>query len=106
MPKLHNRKIVSFGRTKRLKKVVKEQIQSFGGIFEQYVCENTFAFIGTEKNVADIENCYYMQTAKRFGIHVVREDFLDKIKDADDVVALLHSESICDWGKDVILEVI
>lgn len=97
-PKLYKMEVVLFGKLKRSKEELKEAIMKYGGSLKTKLHSGTAAVISTEEDVAKMSK--RMQLIKELGIHVVPEDFLDKLETGN-TYDLLTSESICDWGTDV-----
>lgn len=78
---------------------MKKEIAKHGGRIVKNAGPTTFAAISNEEEVR--KNKSRMQTASVYNVHVVREDFLDKVLNVTDIFEFLDKESICDWGKDV-----
>lgn len=70
-----------------------------GGKLGTKIHEKIAAIISNEAEVERLGQ--RMREAKEFGIQVVPEHFLDDAK-AGNAISFIRSESLCDWGTDVI----
>lgn len=100
-PPLYNFEIVVIGKMEKSKEEIKKIIQKMGGKLGSKIHENVTAIISTEEEVSRMGS--RMQEAKQFGIQVVPEHFLDDVK-AGNAVSFIISETLCDWGTDVIIK--
>lgn len=103
-PKLYDYELVILGNTKKSKESLTTTIVKLGGAVKTKIHSGTFAVVSTEEEVEKMSK--RMQDVKEHGIHVVKEDFLKKVVDATDVIALLNKENICDWQTDPSLRIV
>lgn len=89
---------VIVGKTEKSKDDIKTAIQRMGGKLGTSIHEGVTAIISTEDMVQKMGS--RMQDAKKFGIQVVPEDFLDDVKNGG-AVSYIISKTLCDWGTDV-----
>lgn len=97
-PPLYNMSFVIVGPTEKSKDDIKKIIQRMGGKLGTSINETVTAIISTEDMVKKMG--HRMQDAKKFGIQVVPEDFLEDAKKGG-AVSYIISKSMCDWGTDV-----
>lgn len=97
-PPLYNMQFVIVGKTEKSKDDIKQIIQRMGGKLGTAINEGVTAIISTADMVEKMGS--RMQDAKKFGIQIVPEDFLDDVKNGG-AVSYITSKSLCDWGTDV-----
>lgn len=86
------------GETERSKNDLKQEIQRMGGRVGRKIHDKLAAIISNEDEVKNMS--YKMEDAKKFGIQVVSEDFVDSVHN-EDAISYIKNKSICDWGTDV-----
>lgn len=74
-----------------------------GGRVARNLHDKLAAIISTEEEVQNMDD--RMEEAKKLGVQVVSEEFLDKAK-TEGAIAYIKNNSICDWGTDVCIFVI
>lgn len=98
-PPLYNMEFVIVGKTEKSKDEIKKIIQKMGGKLGTKIHEKVAAIISTEAEVNRLG--YRMNEAKDLGIQVIPESFLEDVKSGNPV-SFIISQSLCDWGTDVI----
>lgn len=89
---------VIVGKMEKSKDELKKTIQRMGGKLGTTIHANVAAIISNQKEIKRFGA--RMEDAKKYGIQVVPEDFLDDVKNGG-AVSFIISKSLCDWGTDV-----
>ncbi|XP_034661708.1 poly [ADP-ribose] polymerase isoform X1 [Drosophila subobscura] len=84
---------------KEKEKDLKRRIEKLGGKCDTKISERTIAIISTEQETK--KKSSRMESAKKFGIHIVPVEYIDVVEsDPDGAINYISSMSICDWGTD------
>lgn len=86
------------GETERTQNEIEHKIKQMGGRLADKVHANLAAVISNGNEINQVETV--MEVAKRYGIHVVPEKFVDDVKDSDPV-QLIITMDLSNWGQDV-----
>lgn len=90
---------VIIGKTEKSESEIKKIVQKMGGKVGSKIHENVAAIISTEDEVNRMGQ--RMKKAKEFGIQVVPEHFIEDAQGGN-AVSFIISQTLCDWGTDVI----
>uniref|UniRef100_A0A6V7J6B8 NAD(+) ADP-ribosyltransferase n=1 Tax=Bracon brevicornis TaxID=1563983 RepID=A0A6V7J6B8_9HYME len=96
---LEGMKFVILGRTKREKKVLKEEIMKLGGKVGTRVNAFVAAVIASKTTLERESDAIY--SARLHKIQVVPEDFVDEVRRGEEApIALIKKMNIASWGDD------
>lgn len=87
------------GFSDKSKDYLTKEIIKLGGVVKTKIHSGVFAVISHKEEVEKMSK--RMQDIKDCTIHVVPEKFIEKVKTASDVVALLNEMALSDWHTDV-----
>lgn len=90
---------VTVGKIDVPKEELKSQIAQMGGKLGTKLHDKVTAVISTAKEVERMSS--KMEEAKAKGLQVMTADFLQHVKEADQTIEYIKTNSICDWGTDV-----
>ncbi|KFB53218.1 AGAP003230-PA-like protein [Anopheles sinensis] len=96
-PPLANMEFVIIGKPAKTEKQLTAKILQMGGKVVQEITKHTTAIISTKAEVQRMSS--RMQEAKDLQIQVVPEKFIESATGGD-VLSLITSQAICDWGSD------
>lgn len=88
------------GETIKSQEDIEQKIQKMGGKLAKTIHENLAAVISNADEIKQMGTV--MDVVKKYGIHVVPEEFIEEVKD-NDPVALITMMDLSNWGMDVCL---
>ncbi|XP_058169073.1 poly [ADP-ribose] polymerase-like [Anopheles ziemanni] len=94
---LANMQFVIIGKPAKTEKQLTAKILQMGGKVVQEITKHTAAIISTKEEVQLMSS--RIQEAKDLQIQVVLETFIESVTGGD-VLSLIASQAICDWGSD------
>lgn len=100
-PKLYSKEIVIIGHSHKSKDNLTQEIIKHGGSVKTKIHSGVFAVISNKEEIEKMNK--RMQEVKECKIHVVTENFLEKLHEANDVIALMNESAISDWHIDVLI---
>lgn len=98
-PALYNLEFAVVGRLSGARPALKAAIERLGGKLVSKVHEHLAAVIASEKEVEKMSE--KMTEVKSWGVHVVKETFVDELEEGKTGIDYIKEHAICDWGTDV-----